>query len=38
MALVCRYCGGGNVQFTRPIADFKSAQISVVCMDCGAEF
>jgi DNA-directed RNA polymerase subunit RPC12/RpoP len=38
MALVCKYCGGSNVQFLRPVSDFKSAQFSVVCMDCGAEF
>jgi|GEM_PF-4559134 len=38
MALVCRYCGGSNVQFTRPMSSLKEGQVSVVCMDCGAEF
>ena len=38
VSLVCKYCGGGNMQFLRPVSNFKSVQVSVVCMDCGAEF
>jgi hypothetical protein len=38
VSLVCKYCGGSNMHFLRPVSDFKSAQVTAVCMDCGAEF